>query len=204
MEANTKEIQTNLADWFKGGLNLYKENFVIVFVCCLIAIILSCISVFVLAGPLFVGIMMILFRLIEKSSPAPTIPDIFQGLNQFKASFIFIIAWGLINWFGSYLLSSVPGIGGILSFAYSSALGGLIVFGLPIIADKKLDFFAASQLSIDTVKPKLAQFVLFSFIGSIITISGFLLLGIGIFFTLPIYSCAIAVAYKDVFGIQST
>lgn len=200
MEIDSKEIQTKIGAWFKGGFNLYKENFIVVFVSCIIAMVLGVVSIGILAGPLLVGVFMILFRLIEKSSPPPFFSDVFKGFEQFIAGFLFVIVCAIVNFCGSLVLRSVPNIGGLLGFAYSCALGGLVIFGLPLIADKKLDFWAALELSIQTVKPKLIQYLIFSFAGSIITISGGLLMGVGVLLTFPFYLCSVAVAYKDVFG----
>ena len=78
------------------------------------------------------------------------------------------------------------------------------MFGIPLIADKKLDFIEASKKSIETVRPEIVMYILFSLAISFIASAGALLFVIGIFFTIPFNICAIAVAYKDVFGIENT
>ena len=77
------------------------------------------------------------------------------------------------------------------------------MFGIPLIADKKLDFIEASKKSIETVRPEIVMYILFSLAISFIASAGALLFVIGIFFTIPFNVCAIAVAYKDVFGIEN-
>ena len=203
MEINTQEIQVKLIDWLKGGFNLYKENFLLIFLSTIIFGLLSFISYGVLAGPLAVGIMQILFRLLQKSSPAPGVTDIFQGFSNFKASFLFVIVAAVISWLGSFILGYVPVIGGLLSMAFSTGLGTLLIFSIPIIADKKLDFWAAMELSIETVKPKFFLYVIFSIVSSVIVLSGTLLIFIGVFLTAPMYLCPLAVAYKDTIGITT-
>ena len=59
------------------------------------------------------------------------------------------------------------------------------------------------QSSFEVVKPEIVLYIRFSLALSIISTVGALLFVIGIFFTVPLNLCAIAVAYKDVFGIEN-
>ena len=53
------------------------------------------------------------------------------------------------------------------------------------------------------MKPEIVVYLLFTVVVSFIASAGVLLFTIGIFFTIPFNVCAVAVAYKDVFGIEN-
>ena len=77
------------------------------------------------------------------------------------------------------------------------------LFTLPLVVDKKLDFWQAMRLS-----RKVAMKIWFRLFGlmlvcGLIGIAGVLALLVGIFVALPISFCAIAYAYEDIFGNQN-
>jgi hypothetical protein len=195
------KVGVDIAGWIKEGFNLYKDNFLIVFVTSLIAGVLGSISVGILAGPLFVGLFGIVLRLRRNTEPKPEIQDVFKGFELFLPSFLFVLVWVIINAVGQSLLGMLP-LGNFISSCFGLFLGALLMFGFPLIADQKLDFWPASQKSIDTVKPKLVEFLIFSVALSFLAGIGVLILGVGIFLTMPLYPCAISVAYDSVFGAE--
>ena len=83
MDINLEENKNKIIKWLKGGFELYKENFVLIFLATAATIALSFITALILGGPLLVGLFLILFRLIEKSEPAPTIQDLSKGFDFF-------------------------------------------------------------------------------------------------------------------------
>lgn len=200
MDIDIEIIKTKITKWLKEAFELYKENFVLILICTTITMALGLISALILAGPLAVGLFLILSRLIDKSEPVPTIQDLFKGFDSFLPSLLFVIASFLINYLGSSITAAIPGIGGLLNFLFSAIFTASIIFGIPLIADKKLDFIEAFKQSFETVKPDIALYIAFSIVLSIISFSGFFLFVVGIFFTVPFNACAIAVAYKDIFG----
>jgi hypothetical protein len=62
-----------------------------------------------------------------------------------------------------------------------------------------MDFWPASQLSIQTVKTNFWPFFALAAIASIIGSIGALAVGIGIVLTIPIQICILAVAYQAIF-----
>ena len=203
MDINLEENKNKIIKWLKGGFELYKENFVLIFLATAATIALSFITALILGGPLLVGLFLILFRLIDKSEPAPVIQDLSKGFDFFLPALFFALSWVFIYYIGASITGAIPGIGGTLSFIFSSALTAVTMFGIPLIADKKLDFIKAYKKSIETIRPEIILYLLFSLTISIISTAGILLFIIGMFFTVPFNMCAIAVAYKDVFGIEN-
>jgi len=83
---------------------------------------------------------------------------------------------------------------------FAVVLGTFLMFGLFLIADRKQEFWPASQASFAKVKenfwPWCGYFLLASVIGSL----GQILCGIGMIITLPMTYCMIAVAYREAFA----
>ena len=50
------EVEVKFGEWIEKGFNLYKENFGILVLASLIAVVLSTLTVGVLAGPMFAGV----------------------------------------------------------------------------------------------------------------------------------------------------
>lgn|GEM_PF-3908694 len=68
-----------------------------------------------------------------------------------------------------------------------------------IIVDKKLSIGEAAALSWKTVTRSLGKALAFYFCASVVSALGIVACGIGILFTLPLFSLSIAVAYRDHF-----
>ncbi len=196
-DSGTSDVKTG--EWLKSGLDLYKSNFVLLFVSGLVTILIAIFSVGILAGPMIVGYYLLVLRLVDKSEPAPAIGDVFKGFSFFVQSLLFVVTWALINLAVSTLLDSVPGVGFLLSTVASIAIGAAVMFGLPLIADKGLDFIPASKASYARVSQNFLGFAVFSAVAGIVGFSGAILLGFGVFLTFPIFICAVAHAYRDSF-----
>ena len=76
-------VQVDLGDWIKRGFEMYKENFSILLLASLIALALTLVTVGVLAGPMYAGIVLITIRIYDKIEPKPVTGDVFKGFNFF-------------------------------------------------------------------------------------------------------------------------
>lgn len=79
----------------------------------------------------------------------------------------------------------------------------LWMFGIPLVLERKMPFWDALELSRTTVQPQLGQWILFGLVSLLIFAAGILVFGIGVLVTMPISLLMVAVAYRDVFGLQS-
>ncbi len=119
-----------------------------------------------------------------------TISDAFSGLTS---SFVQLVILGLVM--GTLVILGffaciIPGI----------YLGVAWAFAIPLVIDKKLDFWSAMELSRKVVaKHWFAMFALLIVVG-LISISGIIACFIGIFVTIPIGWVALMYAYEDIFG----
>lgn len=195
-----EKVQVKFGEWFEKGFNLYKENLGTLILASLLAGVLSVVTLGILAGPMLAGVLLITLELIDKKEPKPQAGKVFEGFNFFLNSFLFIIVWGVVIFIASSILAIVPLIGQLASLFLIYAAQTLLMFGLFLIVDKKMDFWPASMESINRVKtnfwPFLGLFIVASLIGSI----GAIAFVIGVIVTAPIQFCIMTVAYRDAFG----
>ncbi len=189
-------------EWIQGGFNLYKDNFAVLFVATLIAILLSGVTLGILAGPLAVGVALIVLRLIDKQEPKPEIGDVFKGFDQFLPSFLLFLGVGVASLIGSTILGIVPVFGGLLGILFAYGLGTVVMFSIFLIAERKMDVWPAVMTSFDTVKTNFWPFLGLYVVACLLSSIGFILCGIGVILTAPIMACVLGVAYRDVFSTK--
>lgn len=189
-----------MESWIKQGLDLYKGQLGLLVLSTLIAVLVSVFTLGLLAGPMAAGLYWVVFRLLERQEPAPQATDVFKGFDVFLPAFLFGIGFIIVNFLIHALLDFIPIIGWLASVAASTALSAMTLFVLPLIMEQRMDLKSALEKSVQIVQPSLLPFMLFSFVVGIIGGIGIIGCGIGILFTLPIASCAVAIAYRDTLG----
>jgi uncharacterized membrane protein len=194
------DVDTKFGDWIKEGFELYKDNIGVLILSALFVFGLSIITLGVLLGPMIVGLILIILRLKDGDQTPPSAGDVFQGFQYFLPSFLFWLVWVSILSAVNLILSFIPCLGPIMSVCISLAAGAFLMFGFFLIADKKMDFWAASMASIEKVKPIFFPLLGLSVVASIIGSAGLIACFIGVIVTLPIQYAIIAVAYRDLFG----
>lgn len=194
------DIQVDLGNWVKDGFDLYKDNFGILVLASLIAIVLSGATLGILAGPMCAGMILITLKLYDNGDEKAEIGDLFKGFNFFLQSFLFIIVWGILLFVPSAILCIIPFLGLFASICLQVAAGACLMFALFLIVDKKTDFWPASMESFNLVKTDFWPFLGLSLVAGILGYIGIIVFGIGVFLTLPIYFCIITVAYRKVFS----
>lgn len=200
-----EKTQVKFGEWIERGFNMYKENFGLLVLASLIAVLLSSLTLGVLAGPMMAGLCLITLALFDKREPKPEVGGVFKGFGYFLQTFLFCLVWGLIVIVASIILALVPCIGLLASICLVYVVQAFLMFGLFLIVDKQMAFWPASMESFGKVKtnfwPFLGLCVVSGLIGSIGTIA----CGIGVFLTLPIQVCILTIAYRESFnGIVAT
>lgn len=195
-----QKVEVKIGEWIEQGFNLYKKNFGTLVLASVIGLVLSTITIGILTGPMIAGLIIIALQLLRKEEPRPDAGSIFGGFRYFLSAFLFMVIWGLAILFGSFILSLFPIIGQLLSLFFAYAAQAFLMFGLYLIVDKQMNFWPASQESIQTVKTNFWPFWGLSAIASIIGSIGAIAFGIGIVLTIPIQVCILAVAYEEIFG----
>ncbi len=194
------KVEVQFGQWIEQGFSLYKANFGLLVLATLVAFVLSTVTLGILAGPFFAGLLMITLRLVDGTEPPPAVGDVFGGFSCFLHSFLFVLVWFVVMLIGATLLGLVPCVGQIASVFFSYALQALLLFALFLIAEHKMDFWSASTRSIEVVKTNFWPFLALTIVVGIIGSLGAIACGIGIVFTAPIAFCVYTVAYREVFG----
>ena len=145
-----------------------------------------------LGGPLIGGLYLFFLRKI-RGQPA-RVETAFAGFSScfvqlFLASFV------------SHLLLGVGLICLVLPFIYLLVAW---MFTLPLVIDKRLEFWPAMQLSRKTVSKHWWRFLGFGIVLLLFNLLGVLLLCVGVFLTFPISLAALMYAYEDIFATAET
>ncbi len=190
----------HLSEWFEQGFRLYRQNLPILISATFIALLLSVATAGVLAGPLLVGLLMILLGLKRKQAPRPETLDLFKGFRFFLNAAIFVMGWGMAVSVGAMILIMIPGIGPLVALFFIYGAKAVLMFGPFLILDQGMDFREATITSFSRVKEDFWIFLSVSAAAGVIGSLGLVLLGIGIVLTVPLQLSILTVAYDAVFG----
>ncbi len=183
-------VNVDFGGWIQAAFDLYKKNFVTLFLAYLIASLLAALTFFILAGPMAVGVFIVTLGLLDGASPAPQPGDIFKGFKAFLPSFVIMLALMLVTLIAS---SIIPIIGNLVGLVLST----LVMFSLPMLADGRTD--SLSELlsrSYEMVKANFWPLLALNLVAGVLSSLGVILCFIGVIVTAPMYACIIAVAYR--------
>jgi uncharacterized membrane protein len=195
-----QKVQVKFGDWIERGFTLYKNNFGTLVLASILVVVLSTVTIGILAGPMIAGLALVILALLDRKSPAPDAGAVFKGFNYLLNSLLFVAVWGIAIFIGSIILGVIPLVGQLASIFFVYAAQAFLMFAMFLIVDQQMDFWPASMESINTVKTNFWPFFGISTVAGIIGSLGAIAFGIGIALTLPIQGCILAVAYRDVYG----
>ena len=154
--------------------------------------ILGAIAGLVIDGAILGGLYLLILKRIR--GQAATVGDVFAGFSlAFVQLMLAQIVVSLLSALG-IVLCILPGIYLIISW----------VFTLPLVIDKKLDFWPAMELSRKVVTHRWWSLFGLALVAGLISIVGLVACIVGIFVTIPICFAALMYAYEDIFGAQHT
>jgi hypothetical protein len=154
--------------------------------------ILGLIAGFVIDGALLGGLYLLFLKRIRGQTA--TIGDAFAG---FSLAFVQLMLAQIVMTFLSglgFLLCLLPGIYLMIAWAFT----------LPLVIDKKLEFWPAMELSRKVVSHHWWMMFGLVIVSGLLAVAGVLACLVGIFVTVPICIAALMYAYEDVFGAPST
>jgi len=198
------KTEVKFGEWIEKGFNLYKENFGLLVLASLIAVLLSSVTIGILAGPMFAGMVLITLHLFDKKEPKPEVGDVFKGFSFFLNTFLFFIVWGIGLLVVCFILSLIPCIGVFIAIFLVYAVQAALMFALFLIVDKDMAFWPASMESFEKVKSNFWMFLALTVVAGIIGSIGSIACGVGVFITAPIQLCILAVAYREVYSAVET
>jgi len=184
-----KEIK--IGDWLKEAFEAVKSDLIgyalpalIIFGVCLTVIGI------LIVGPLLCGFYYIIFQRMKGQNA--TTGDLFKGFDVLWDA---LLAWVII-FAVTFIVGLVPFLGIILSLL----VGAPFIFVFPLIWEKRLSFIDAIKESLQLFKERWSDLLPFYVVASLVGAAGFLLVGIGVIFTFPIYLYATACLYRDWIG----
>jgi uncharacterized membrane protein len=190
--ANSK---VDVGGWVTEAWELYKANFALLCVATLVAMLLGLFTCGVLGGPLWAGLTMIILRVARKSEPVPQIGDVFKGFDFFLQALLLALVLGVAY----AVLSFIPLVGGVAGFLVAP----LILFAMPLIVDRKMEFWPAIQASYEQAKVEYVGLLVLTLLASLISAAGALLCGVGVILTAPFSAIVMVVAYRHFFEDSS-
>ena len=196
------KVDVKFSEWIQQGWELYKANIGVWIVASLLVIVINVATLGLLGGPMMAGLVWMALVLVDRKDPKPQMGDAFKGFDYFLQSFLFYLVWGIIM-LAISLVSLIPCVGTLVVIVVSITLHTALMFGLFLIVDKKMDFWPASMRSLNVVKPNFFPFLGLLVVAMLIGHVGAIACGIGVIVTMPITVCILAVAYRNVFGVQA-
>jgi uncharacterized membrane protein len=185
-----KEVK--IGDWLKEGFEAVKSD---VIGYALPALIIFGVSLTVIGilivGPLLCGFYYIIFQ--RMKGQQTTTGDLFKGFDVLWDALLA----GVIIFAVTLIVSFVPFLGVILSLL----AGAPFIFVFPLIWGKRLSFIDAIKESLQLFKERWSDLLPFYVVASLVGAAGFLLVGIGVIFSFPIFVYATACLYRDWIGL---
>ena len=199
---STKPITASLplGEYLKTGWELFKRypgwyvGFFLIYVVLqavsrLIPFI-GAVASFAVGPALLMGNFIVSAKLLQGHTPK--FSDFFLGFRFFIPLLLTALVGGVLAGIGLLLLV-IPGVYLLVGYLFASSL----------VVDRRLDFWAALELSRRTVQPMWFSMFAFVLLLMLINLAGAVALGIGLLVTVPLTACAITAAYADLFGLQS-
>lgn len=213
---------------FSEGWNLIEEDYLTLVGISLCGIILMYLLPLLLQGPVYCGMFLVLFD--RMKGGRIKFERFFDGFNFFLPS-LFVILLTFIPGIIVTVVVVVLAIGILASGAVledggaSGALLGsigllaliliiglvvaisiqiLLSFALPLVVDRRLGPIDACKSSMRTVRDNLGFVVGLVVLQSLLLFAGALLCGVGAVFAFPLVFASSAIAYRYMFGLDST
>ena len=118
--------------------------------------------------------------------------DVFAGFNL---AFLHLTLAGLVK-------SLLTSLGFVLCVLPGIYLGVGYVFALPLVIDKKMEFWPAMEVSRRVVHHHWWSIFALAIVVSLIVVAGVLACGVGVLVAVPIASASLMYVYEDLFGTE--
>ena len=189
-----RHASIDISSAISRGWALVRDNMGVLVGATVLGWIVSFVPVFgwILSFVLLAGVDYVFFRRLRGEEVQ--IGDVFAGFN---IAFINLVMAGLVKWLLTslgFLVCILPGI--YLAVGY--------VFALPLVIDKKMEFWPAMEVSRQVVHKHWWSTFALMIVLSLVAFSGFLLCGIGELITIPIATAAFMSVYEDLFGTKAS
>lgn len=181
----------NLEKNLQKSIDLYLNNFGIIFISTLVASILSVISFGILTGPLFGGLLILNLKILREQPAA--FNEIFAHFDKFLPTLLLCLASGIC----SFIAGNIPVMGAFVGIVLSPFILIITAFAIITILEKNYTPFLAVKAGIAFFKTAPMIIWIYALITSILTAIGAILFGVGVLLTIPFATICTAVAYQE-------
>lgn len=182
--------RVKIGEWLSEAWSIISQDLVTRIIVALIVGLGSGITGGLLAGPLMGGYLWIVFNKMKNPSYTPQVGDVAKGFENFVQLLLVGIVGGLI--------ASLGTIACVIGVFFTSAL---VVLALPLVVERGMDFWSAITESINKTKQDLMGWVVFVLVIGLLNALGSSI-AVGFLITLPIGIAALAVGYREVYGLS--
>ena len=181
----------NIEKNLQKSIDLYLNNFGIIFLPGLAASILTVLSLGLLAGPLFGGLMILILKLLRDQQAE--FKEIFAHFEKTLPTLIICLAAEIV-----FLIArNIPVVGVALTVALSPLILVVVTIALILIIEKDLAPLPAVKEGIAFFKTEPLIIWIYGLIALILSAVGAVAFGVGVFLTLPFSVICLAVAYQE-------
>jgi hypothetical protein len=118
----------------------------------------------------------------------PVVGDVFSAVDVFPSLL------------GVMILTAIgTGLGAMLCVVPGLLVGGMLMFALPLVVDKRMGAMEAVSTSWEALKPEMVMAAVFLIVIQLVAGLGAILCGVGALFTAPLAPLSIALLYRDFF-----
>ncbi len=186
---------------FNRAMEVYKKNFVPIFVAALLAGLIGTASCGICTAPLFCGLFAMILKAMRDSSAQLKIGDVFQGFQKFVPAFVGWLVLSVITNVATTVLACIPVLGWIAIIPAAAALGAAMMWSLLLVADQDASVGDAITVPLKLLGDKrFWSIVLVSFVASLIGCLGAIACGVGMLVTMPFAYCMVAAAYEEAYA----
>jgi len=168
--------------YIKKAWDLYIEEPLPFILAAIIFTLLEVLTAGILTGPVICGYIYMTFKKIK--GERISFEDSFWGFHHLEKTFIPGLLYAVIV-IGGFSLFIIPGV----------IFGAMLIYAFPLVVDKNLATLDAFKESWELTSKNILEHSLFYLVVSLIGISGALLFGVGVVFTLPLGIIPFAIAY---------
>lgn len=187
-----------LGDWLSEGWEIVKDDLGTFAIAGLLAALIGSITFGICAGPMAVGLFMMVNDKLRGNSIA--IGDVFKGFQKFGPAFVVFILILIASAVIGFVLG-MTGIGTVLGPFVGIAIGGAMFFAFQIVAEQDVGGVDAMKMSWEKTKEDYLMFCVAYLVYTLIAQLGVIACIVGVFVTTPVAFAAMGVAYRDVFSL---
>jgi uncharacterized membrane protein len=195
----------SIGNAFNKGLQLYKENFLLIFLASLLAGLIGGFSCGICLGPMQCGLIGICLTLLRGQEPKPQVGDVFKGFQKFVPAFVTMLVLGLGFFVINLILGLIPIVGWlaalVIAYFISPAVSAWAMF---LIQDQNATIGEAITTPFKMMGDgKFWMIMLIIFLAGLLGAVGLIACIIGVFFTMPFAMCMTAAAYQEAYDDDS-